>query len=149
MAGTGAKTTMRPGDGGPGDVQAFLDAVLPPARRADGLALNALFGQVTLYEPRMWGPSIVGYGVYDYTYDSGHSGQSAAVGFSPRKAALSLYIGAGDPGMAPLLVALGPHRMGKGCLYITRLDQIDQTVLRQMIRAGLDAVARRWGVQAT
>jgi hypothetical protein len=102
-------------------------------RRDEARKLLSLFGEVTGWEPRLWGPSIVGFGRYEYRYDSGHGGESLATGFSPRKAELSIY-----------LASLGPHRMGKGCLYIKRFSAVDEAVLRAVIRAGLDDLARQW-----
>lgn len=128
------------------DVAAFLDAVAPPVRRTDGLALDALFREVTGWTPQMWGPSLVGYGRYDYTYDSGRSGSMLATGFSPRKANLSIYIMPGYSEFGDILDRLGPHKLGKACLHVTRLERIDRDVLAELIRAGLDDLARRWPV---
>lgn len=128
------------------DVAAFLDAVAPPVRRADGQALDVLFREVTGWAPRMWGPSLVGYGSYDYTYDSGRSGSMLATGFSPRKANLSIYIMPGYADFADILNRLGPHKLGKACLYVTRLERIDRDVLAELIRAGLADLSSRWAV---
>lgn len=124
----------------------FLAAVEPADKRADALALDALFRQVTGFAPRMWGPTIIGYGSYAYTYASGHSGIAPAVGFSPRKVEHSLYLGAGDDGAAPLLARLGKHKIGKSCLYVKRLSDIDQTVLEQMIAQAVARLNDRWTV---
>lgn len=128
------------------DVRAFLEAVEHPVRRADGLALDGLFREVTGWTPRMWGPTIVGYGSYDYTYESGHSGVSLATGFSPRKASLSLYIMPGYQDFGEILGRLGKHKKAKACLYINKLADVDMDVLAQIIRAGLDDLATRWTV---
>lgn len=127
-------------------VSTFLDAVEHPTRRADARTLDRLFRDVTGWAPRMWGPSIVGYGSYRYRYDSGREGEMCATGFSPRKANLVLYIMPGYTDLAPQLGRLGPHRLGKSCLYLTRLDAVDQAVLREIIRIGLDTLARRYPV---
>ncbi|GGD44498.1 DUF1801 domain-containing protein [Sinisalibacter lacisalsi] len=127
-------------------VAEFLDAVAHPTRRADALALDALFRDVTGWQPKMWGPSIVGYGSYRYTYDSGRSGEMCATGFSPRKANLSIYIMPGYADFGDILAGLGKHRLGKSCLYINKLADIDTEVLRRLIRAGLDDLAARWPV---
>lgn len=124
----------------------FLDAVAHPTRRADALALDALFRDVTGWQPKMWGPSIVGYGSYRYTYDSGRSGEMCATGFSPRKANLSIYIMPGYADFGDILAGLGKHRLGKSCLYVNKLADIDTEVLRRLIRAGLDDLAARWPV---
>ncbi len=128
------------------DVAAYLDAVAPDARRRDAHRLNALFQEVTGWQPQMWGPSMVGYGCYDYTYESGRSGHSLATGFAPRKANLSIYIMPGYADFGSILEELGPHKMGKSCLYITRLDRVNEDALRRLIRAGLDDLAARWPV---
>jgi len=127
-------------------VAAFLDAVEHPTRRADALALDALFREVTGWQPRMWGESIVGYGQYHYRYDSGREGDFLATGFSPRKANLSIYILPGYADFGPILADLGKHRIGKSCLYLNKLADIDTEALRRLIRAGLDDLAARWPV---
>ena len=129
-------------------VAAFLDAVEPERRRAEGWALEALFRAATGWEPAMWGPSIVGYGAYDYRYESGRTGTFLATGFSPRKAKISVYVMPGYAEFGDMLARLGPHSLGKGCLYISRLDRIDLEVLTELIRAGLAELARRWPVRA-
>jgi hypothetical protein len=87
----------------------------------------------------MWGPSIVGYGHLRYRYETGREGDTARVGFSPRKAAISLYGLQGDDGAQDLLDRLGPHRRGAGCVYVTRLDAVDQDVLRELIVRGWES----------
>lgn len=110
---------------------------LPTARRVeDGLRLLAIFGEVTGEPATMWGPSIVGYGRHHYVYDSGREGDTCRVGFSPRASAISLYGLLGIPGEAHFLDRLGPHKTGKGCLYVTRLARIDEQVLREMVAGG-------------
>lgn len=128
------------------DVAAFLDAVEHPTRRADALALDALFRDVTGWQPRMWGGSIVGYGQYHYRYDSGREGDFLATGFSPRKANLSIYIMPGYTDFGAILADLGKHKIGKSCLYVNKLADIDTGVLRRLIRAGLDDLTARWPV---
>lgn len=129
----------------PLDRDAWL-AGLDPARRDEAGRLLAIFAGVTGWEPRLWGPSMVGFGRYVYRYDSGHGGESLATGFSPRKAELSIYLMPGEGAFAPILARLGPHRMTKACLYIKRLDAVDEGVLREVIRAGLDDLGRRWEI---
>ncbi len=127
----------------------FLAAVDPAAKRDDGLILDAMFRRVTGQSPQMWGPTIVGYGRYHYTYASGHEGDACRVGFSPRKAKHSLYIMAcGDDGeeaaFAPLLARLGKHARGKACLYVNKLADIDLGVLEEMIALGWRRSLERW-----
>lgn len=119
----------------------FLEAVEPASRREQGLALLGIFREETGAEPRRWGASIVGFGHVRYTYATGNSGDMARVGFSPRKAALSLYGLTLYGSNADLLAKLGKHRVGKGCLYINKLEDVDLAVLRELIRRGwADAV---------
>lgn len=128
-------------------VAEFLDHVEPETRRAEGRALDALFRRVTGFEPRLWGASLIGYGRYAYTYESGHSGQALATGFSPRKAELVLYVMPGYADMSAELARLGPHRLGKSCLYLKRLAAVDEAVLADIIRKGLDDLATRWPIE--
>ena len=117
-------------------VDAFLDAVPNPDRRADGQKLCALMQRVTGEPPKMWGPSIVGFGSYDYRYDSGHEGTMCRMGFSPRARELVVYLSRIERHRA-LIARLGNVRTGKGCLYIKRLADVDQTLLEQLLRADL------------
>ncbi len=130
------------------DVGAFLAAVDPPARQQEARRLVQLFGEVSGFAPRIWGSSMVGFGRYAYRYASGHSGISLATGFAPRKAELSLYILPGNQDYGALLADLGPHRLGKACLYLRRLDGVNEAVLRRLIRRGLDDLAALWPVTA-
>jgi hypothetical protein len=114
-------------------VDAFLDTVEPPVRRQDGKALCALMRQVTGEEPRMWGPSIVGFGRYRYRYESGHFGEAPRMGFSPRKPKLVLYLPMSDD-RAGFLGKLGKHARGKSCLYINKLADVDAGVLDTLVR---------------
>ena len=123
-------------------VEAFL-ASLEPSRQSDAHALCAMMAEITGEKPVLWGPSIVGFGSYSYRYDSGHSGTSMLTGFSPRKAALSVYISSGFAGREGLLQLLGPHSTGKACLYIKKLAGVDQGVLRQLIAGSVAEMKRR------
>ncbi|HTE40270.1 MAG TPA: DUF1801 domain-containing protein [Steroidobacteraceae bacterium] len=129
-------------------VTQFVAAVENDTRRADAKKLLAVLKKVTGWKSRMWGPTIVGFGVYHYTYDSGHSGTSPAVGFSPRKANLVIYV-FDFPGKADLLKKLGKHRGGlKQCLYINKLEDIDLQVLAKILRGGVVEAKKRWPVTA-
>ena len=123
------------------DPAAWLAEVEPERRRVEGQALDALFREVTGWTPRMWGTSIIGYGAYDYTYQTGRTGRWLATGFSPRKAQLSIYIMPGYADFSDIRARLGPHSVGKSCLYIRSLDKVDTDVLAELIRAGLDRLA--------
>jgi len=127
------ETKTRPTDD---PVEAFLQQVEPARRRAQGLQLLEIFLEETGAEPQMWGPTIVGFGYLRYVYQTGHSGEMARVGFSPRKAALSLYGLTLYGSNADLLEELGRHRVGKGCLYLNKLEDVDLEVLRALIRRG-------------
>jgi hypothetical protein len=116
------------------DVHAFIAAVPDPARRGDGRSLCALLADWTGEPPAMWGTSIVGFGRYHYRYESGQEGDAPLVGFAPRKAGLVLYLVGGFEERYPkLLERLGPHKTGKGCLYLKRLDVVDHAVLRELV----------------
>ena len=131
-------------------VEEFLEKLEPAAKRDEGQVLDALFRKVTGAEPKMWGPSIIGYGSYDYTYDSGHSGTSLRAGFSPRKAKHSLYLHgalvteADREKRAALLKRLGKHTEGKGCVYANKLADIDLEVLEELIRHCWNSMARAY-----
>lgn len=130
-------------------VQNFLESVENPTRRADSLALDELFRETTGFNPKMWGPAIVGYGQYHFRYDSGREGDFLATGFSPRKSNLSLYIMPGYANFDPILKRLGKHKLGKSCLYINKLADVDLVVVAEIIRAGLEDLNNRWPVQPT
>ena len=129
-----AETKTKPTEVTP---ESFIEAVDHPGKREDGKVLDALFRKVTGEAPKMWGPTIVGYGQYHYRYDSGHEGDICRVGFSPRKAKHSLYLMCGSPKeeaqFAPLLARLGKYSRGKGCLYVNKLADIDLAVLEEMV----------------
>lgn len=127
----------------------FIAAVEHPTRRADAQSLDALFQEVTGWQPKMWGPTIIGYGAYDYTYDTGYSGTSLATGFSPRKANLVLYIIPGYADFGHILDRLGKYKLGKACLYINKLADVDLDVVREIIGAGLDDLGKRWTITPT
>ncbi len=127
-------------------VEDFLSTVVPDGKRADALELDTLFRDVTGFAPVMWGPTIIGYGSYDYVYESGRSGRFLATGFSPRKANLVLYIMPGYDEANPILARLGKHRMGRSCLYINKLADVDRGVLAELIRHGLDRLNGIWPV---
>ena len=131
------------------DVAAFLESVEHPVRRADGLVLDAMFRRVTGWTPRMWGPTIVGYGSYAYRYESGREGQSLATGFSPRKASQSIYIMPGYQDYSEILGRLGKCKIGKACLYVNKLADVDLDVLEELVRAGLDDLGKMWPVTPT
>lgn len=117
-------------------VAEFLAAVPDPHRRADAQAACALIAEVTGATPEMWGSGIVGFGSYHYRYASGRSGDWPAVGLSPRKQALTIYISAGFDAYPELLARLGPHSTGKSCLYLKRFADVDEEAFRRLIDGG-------------
>ena len=137
---SGNKTT--PTDAG---VSAFLAAIEDDQRREDCRTLLALMGRITGKPAVMWGPSIVGFDTYHYRYESGREGDWAVTGFSPRKGDISVYLTAASPEQDDLLARLGRHKMGKACLYIRSLSEIDLGVLEQLIAASVAEVKRRYG----
>jgi len=124
-------------------VTKFIASVPDERRRAEARTLLKVFKAATGKRPRMWGPSIVGYGSYHYKYASGHEGECFLAGFSPRKAAMTVYVMAGFKEFGPLLKKLGRHKKSVSCLYIPRLDEVDLKVLEQMIRKSVAAVEKR------
>ncbi|SFS21648.1 DUF1801 domain-containing protein [Yoonia litorea] len=130
-------------------VTAFIAAVDHPTRRQDAATLDDLFRRVTGFKPQMWGPSLIGYGKYHYVYDSGREGDFLATGFSPRKANLSVYIMPGYTDFSEILSRLGKHKIGKSCLYINKLSDIDLDVLEELVRAGLQDLDSKWPVEPT
>ncbi len=119
-------------------VDAFLEGVAHPVRRADGKAVRAMMERVTGEPAMMWGPSIVGFGTYHYRYPTGHEGDSPRVGFSPRKANLVLYVG-GFPEYEALLAKLGKHKVSKACLYLNKLADVDLALLEEIARRTYEA----------
>jgi hypothetical protein len=129
-------------------VRSFIAGIENDTRREDAKALVKLFENATGWKAKMWGPTIIGFGAYHYTYETGHSGSSCAVGFSPRKANLVFYV-FGFPGKAALLQKLGRHKGGlEQCMYINRLADVDTAVLERIIRDGVVAVKKAWPVTA-
>lgn len=128
------------------DVEDFLAAVEHPVRRADGLILHEMFSEITEQPAVMWGPTMVGYGQYHYRYDSGREGDALAVGFSPRRASLALYGLTYAQETTELLESLGKYKTGAGCLYVTKLADVDTDVLGRMIEVSYPYVVGTLGV---
>ncbi len=121
-------------------VAAFIDAIIDPTKRADAKALVKLMQAAAGEKPKMWGPSIIGFGSCHYRYASGREGDMPLIGFSPRKTATVLYNMIGSSDSKALLTKLGKHTTGKGCLYIKKLADVDQQVLEAMIVKSLTAL---------
>jgi hypothetical protein len=124
-------------------VESYLSAIEDESRRKDCEALVELMSRVTNEPPKMWGTGIVGFGSYHYKYESGREGDSSLAGFSSRKGDLSLYLAANYPGHAELLARLGRHKMGKSCLYIRRLSDVDIQALEQLVARSVEEMKRR------
>ena len=115
-------------------VAGFLAAVPDEQRRQDARRLCAMMREITGEPPTMWGTSIIGFGTYHYRYASGHEGDAPMASFSPRRQHLAIYlVGEFGDRYQPLLARLGPHKTGKGCLYLKRLDDVDHDVLRELV----------------
>lgn len=117
--------------------EGFIAAMEDGPRKADAQVALKWMSKVTGLKPKMWGPSIIGFGRYAYTYDSGHSGEAMLTGFSPRKANLVFYIMPGYEDQAAQLARLGKHKLGKSCLYINKLSDIDMSVLAEIVQDGV------------
>ena len=126
------------------DVGAYLAAVEPAAKRAEAETIAAMMGRASGEPAVMWGPSIIGFGKYHYKYESGREGDAPRIGFSPRKPAHVLYICDGFPGHADLMARLGKYSIGKSCLYIKRLADVDVGVLDQLIRESVAVMRERY-----
>jgi hypothetical protein len=124
-------------------VAAFIDALTDRNRRADAKALVKLLQSAAGEKPKMWGPSIIGFGSYHYTYDSGREGDMPLIAFSPRKAAIVLYNMTASSDSEALLAILGKHSRGKGCLYIKKIADVDQQVLGALAVKALAAMRAR------
>ena len=125
-------------------VDAYLASRASPEQLVDCRAIMAMCKRVTKQPPRMWGPSIVGYGSYTYKYESGHAGDACLAGFAVRGKELVIYLSAENPAQVELLTKLGKHKMGKACLYIKRLADLDVEVLEALIAGSVAEVRRRY-----
>lgn len=111
----------------------FIENVDNLKKREDAYQLLDIFSETTGFQAKMWGPSIIGFGSYHYKYASGHEGDAPLVGFSPRKAKISLYFAPGETKREELLKVFGKHTSGKGCVYINKVEDIDVDVLKELI----------------
>ncbi|HUQ51545.1 MAG TPA: DUF1801 domain-containing protein [Gammaproteobacteria bacterium] len=124
------------------DPKKFIATIEGDAKRADSYELVEMMQEITGEPAKMWGSSIIGFGLYRYTYASGHSGEMCMTGFSPRSAALVLYLGPGIENET-LMAKLGKHKTGKGCLYVNKLDDVDRKVLRKLIEHSVKRLRKR------
>jgi hypothetical protein len=121
-------------------VEDFLNAVEDEQKRADSFVVLEMMQKATKSEPKMWGPSIVGFGTRKYKYSDGREAEWLIIGFSPRKTNLTLYIPGRLEEYAELMSKLGKHSTGKGCLYLKRLSDVDQKVLKDLIATSVKRI---------
>lgn len=126
------------------DVTAFIEAVADERQRSDAVWLRATMERLSGEPATMWGPSIIGFGAYSYRYDSGRTGEMCRIGFSPRKGKTVIYLIDGYDGKDAQLARLGKHKIGKSCLYLNRLADVDTTVLEVMIADSLAYMDARY-----
>jgi hypothetical protein len=124
-------------------VSAYLAAIPDADRRRDARTLSLIMQEVSGEKPVLWGGAIVGFGRYHYKYASGHEGETALIGFAPRKDRLTIYLLDGFDGRGEQLARLGKHSKGKSCLHIKRLDDVDVKVLRQMLKSSVTQMRKR------
>ena len=137
-----AKNKTKPTDA---SVEGYIASRASEQQRIDCQELMALLGRVTQQQPRMWGPSIVGYGSYKYTYDSGRTGEAPLTGFAVRGRELVVYLVAEGEKQRSLLSKVGKHKMGKSCLYFKRFADLDKSVLEKLVVGSISDVRRRYG----
>lgn len=125
-------------------VDTFIAAIEHDKRREDTEAVCQLMSEITGWQARMWGKSIIGFGAYDYTYESGHSGRWAMVGLSPRKSSLTIYIMPGFQPFPDLMAKLGKYKTGKSCLYVNKLEDVDVDVLKDLVIQSVNVMKDRY-----
>ncbi len=125
-------------------VDTFLDGVADPQKREDAKEVRAMMERLSGHPAAMWGPSIVGFGSYHYKYDSGHEGDMARIGFSPRAKELVFYLVESFSRHQHLMEKLGKYRTGKCCLYIKRLSDVDESVLEALVAESLDYMSEKY-----
>lgn len=120
------------------NVSEFIEKIEHPRKKEDAYTLLNLFEEVTGYEGKLWGESIIGFGSYHYKYATGHEGDAPIVGFSPRKAKISLYLATENPEREVLLEKFGKHTTSKACIYVNKLSDIDLDILKKLIIHSID-----------
>lgn len=126
------------------DVASFIESVDNEQKRKDSYALISLMEKATGEKAKMFGPTIVGFGQYHYKYDSGHEGDAPLLGFSPRKAAISLYVYTGGKRQDELLKSFGKYKMGKACIYVKKLSNIDVDVLEDLMKDSIQFTSEKY-----
>jgi hypothetical protein len=122
----------------------FINATNDPQKIADSFTLIEIMSKLTGKQPKMWGPSIIGFGSYHYKYESGREGDASVTGFSPRKGNLVIYIMPGYQNLDKELSKLGKHTIGKSCLYLKKLDDINLEILENIISHGIDYMKKNY-----
>ncbi len=125
-------------------VDDYFARITDDSRCADCIALSALMQKISKLKPKMWGTGIVGFGSYHYKYASGHEGDACRLGFASRTNALTIYIATDFAGYDALMAKLGKYKTSKACLYVKRLDEVNLTVLAQLIKGSMDEMERRY-----
>lgn len=126
--------------------EVFLASITPKQKQADSFKILQMMKDISGYEPKMWGPSIIGFGEYHYKYESGREGDMCRTGFSPRAQNLTIYLMPGFSELSEELSRLGKHKTGKSCLYIKRLSDVDEDVLREIIAKDLAIMDKKYPV---
>lgn len=126
------------------NVSAFINALTDEKKKADSLTLITLMEEISGEKAKMYGPTIVGFGEYHYKYDSGHEGNAPILGFSPRKAAFSLYVFTGLDEHLPLVEKLGKFTMGKACIYVKKLADIDIAALQELMKVSIEFISKKY-----
>ena len=126
-------------------IEEYIASRANEEQAADCKTLMAILKKVTKHQPKMWGPSIVGYGSYRYAYESGRTGEMCLVGFAIRGRDLVVYLAADGPEQQALLSKLGKYKMGKACLYFKRLAEVDKKVLEQLVAGSIAELKSRYG----
>lgn len=127
-------------------VEDFLNGLEDDQVKKDCFILKKILTELSGFEPRMWGPSIVGFGSYHYKYESGHEGDSCLVGLAPRKQKITLYLAPGFAEQNDKLAKLGKYKTGKGCLYLRTIEDVDLKVLKELIRESISFLKSRYPV---
>lgn len=127
----------------------YLESLSNEKRKAEALRLDDLFRRATGFGPKLWAGKMVGYGYYDYTYKTGHSGRWFATGFAVPDRQITVYIMPGYTAFPEIMERLGKYKIGKSCLYISRLDNVDDTALEDLVKAGVADLKTRWPVHPT
>lgn len=126
-------------------VEAFVESIEHEQQRQETKKLIQLFQEESGFEAKMWGESIIGFGSYHYKYASGHEGDAALVSFAPRKGKFTLYLWLDEERKAELLADFGKYKLGKGCVYVNKLADVDLTVLRKLIKESKDHMQKEYG----